>query len=158
MRYLHKEHNVTDWREVSREHLDGYLCWLHRHRTRQGTPLKTATLARWLSAVRSFFAWQHGRGDLLCNPAEHLTAPKQEYPLPRVLNESDIARLIEMPDTMTAIGVRDRALMEVLYATGLRHNEAYRLDLYDVDARARRLIIRLGKDGVIASSRLEIQH
>ncbi len=65
--------------------------------------------------------------------------------MPRVLNESDIARLIEMPDITTAIGVRDRALMEVLYATGIRHNEAYRLDLYDVDARARRLIIRLGK-------------
>lgn len=145
MRYLREVHHATDWREVNREHLDGFLCWLHRHRTQQGKPLKTASLARWLSAVRSFFAWQHGRGELLCNPAEHLTAPKQEYPLPRVLNESDIARLIEMSDITTAIGVRDRALMEVLYATGIRHNEAYRLDLYDVDARARRLTIRLGK-------------
>jgi integrase/recombinase XerD len=65
--------------------------------------------------------------------------------LPRVLNESDIARLIEIPDISTAIGVRDRALMEVLYATGIRHNEAYRLDLYDFDMRVQRLVIRLGK-------------
>ena len=65
--------------------------------------------------------------------------------MPRVLNESDIARLIEIPDISTAIGVRDRALMEVLYATGIRHNEAYRLDLYDIDMRVQRLVIRLGK-------------
>jgi site-specific recombinase XerD len=65
--------------------------------------------------------------------------------LPRVLNESEIARLIETPDTTTAIGLRDRALLETLYATGIRHAEAHRLDLYDVDTAAQRLTIRLGK-------------
>lgn len=145
MLYLHKSHNVTDWQSVTPSYLDGFLCHLRRHRTRQRKPLKTASLVRWIAAVRSFFAWQHRRGHLLYDPAAHLILPKQEYPLPHVLNESDIARLIEMPDVTLAIGLRDRALMEVLYATGIRHNEAYRLDLYDVNAGLRRLIIRLGK-------------
>jgi len=62
-----------------------------------------------------------------------------------VLNESEIAKLIESPDIKTAIGLRDRALMETLYATGIRHAEVQRLDLYDVDTTAHRLTVRLGK-------------
>jgi integrase/recombinase XerD len=71
--------------------------------------------------------------------------PQSGRDLPQVLNESDIACLIEMPDTKTAVGLRDRALMETLYATGIRHAEAWRLDLYDIDTVARRLVIRQGK-------------
>jgi len=62
-----------------------------------------------------------------------------------VLNESDIARLIETPDTTTTLGLRDRALMELLYATGIRHSEAHKLDLYDVDTTTQQLNVRLGK-------------
>ena len=82
---------------------------------------------------------------LLYNPAKRLAFPRKEPPLPHVLNESDIARLIETPDTGTALGIRDRALMETLYATGIRHAEAHRLDLYDVDTAAHLLTVRLGK-------------
>ena len=53
--------------------------------------------------------------------------------------------MIETPDLQTAIGLRDRALMETLYASGIRHAEAHRLDLYDVDTAAHRLTVRLGK-------------
>jgi len=84
-------------------------------------------------------------GRLLHNPAERLAFPRQEQPLPHVLNESDIACLVETPDTGTALGIRDRALMETLYATGIRHAEAHRLDLYDVDTAALSLTVRLGK-------------
>ncbi|MCU1264531.1 MAG: xerD 2 [Acidobacteria bacterium] len=87
----------------------------------------------------------NSNGRLWHNPAERLALPRKEQPLPHVLNESDIARLIETPDTTTAIGIRDRALMETLYATGIRHAEAHRLDLYDVDTAAQRLAVRLGK-------------
>lgn len=146
MPYLREAHNITDWREVTPNHLDGFLCHLQRrHRTPRGKQLKPSSLSRWLSSVRSFFAWQHQHGHLLYNPAQCLIPPKPEMSLPRVLSESDITRLIEMPDITTAVGLRDRALMEVLYSTGIRHGEAYRLDLYDVDMRARRLIVRLGK-------------
>jgi integrase/recombinase XerD len=74
-----------------------------------------------------------------------LLLPKLGDSLPHVLSETEIARLIEKADLEKAIGVRDRALMEVLYATGIRHNEAYKLDIYDVDTSARRLTVRCGK-------------
>lgn len=75
----------------------------------------------------------------LHNPAERLAFPRKEQALPHVLNESEMARLIETPDTTTAIGLRDRALLETLYATGIRHAEAHHLDLYDIDTAAQRL-------------------
>lgn len=62
-----------------------------------------------------------------------------------MLNESDIARLIDTPDTTTTLGLRDRALLEVLYATGIRHSEVHKLDLYDVDNASLCLTVRLGK-------------
>lgn len=132
-------------RAVTEAQLDGFRLHLREHRTRKGEPLKAATINRLRSVVRLFFAWQTRRGRLIYNPAERQTPSKFEYPLPHVLSERDITRLIEMPDIETAIGLRDRALMEVLYATGIRHAEAHRLDLYDVDTSARRLTIRAGK-------------
>jgi len=143
--FLRERRRVADWRAVTEAHLDGFRLHLREHRTRKGQPLKEATISRLLSVVRSFFQWQHRRGRLIYNPAERQTPSKFEYPLPHVLSESDITRLIEMPDSETAIGLRDRALMEVLYATGIRHAEAHSLDLYDVDTSARRLTIRAGK-------------
>jgi integrase/recombinase XerD len=95
--------------------------------------------------MRSFFVWLNRNGHLLHNPAERLAFPQPEQSLPHVLNESEIARLIETPDLQTAIGLRDRALMETLYATGIRHAEAHKLDLYDIDTAAHRLTVRLGK-------------
>ncbi len=144
--YLREASAVEDWRAVTESQLDRFVLHLRReHRTRKGEPLKEATINRVLASVRSFFAWQRRRGALLYNPAERHTPSKSEYPLPHVLSEADITRLIETPASETAIGLRDRALMEVLYATGIRHGEAHRLDLYDADTNARRLLIRLGK-------------
>ena len=116
-----------------------------RHRTPKGRPISATTLRQWLSINRSFFLWLNCNSRLLYNPAKRLAFPRKEPPLPHVLNESDIARLIETPDTGTALGIRDRALMETLYATGIRHAEAHRLDLYDVDTAAHLLTVRLGK-------------
>lgn len=144
--YLHERYGVTDWRAVTEDHLWAFLLHLQRdHRTPRGQNLKPASLTRWLAVARCFFQWQHRHGALVYNPAEHVKLQKHDDPLPHVLNESEITRLIEMPDTTTALGLRDRALMEVLYATGIRHREAHRLELYDVDLWARRLTVRQGK-------------
>jgi integrase/recombinase XerD len=144
--YLRERYAVEDWRAVTENHLWAFLLHLQRdHRTPTGQPLKEASVNRVLASIRSFFQWQHRRGHLLSDPTEQITPSKRESPLPHVLSESDITRLIEMPDTTTAIGMRDRALMEVLYATGIRHAEAHRLDLFDADIWTRRLVVRLGK-------------
>jgi integrase/recombinase XerD len=144
--YLSERWQITDWREVESRHLDGFALHLRRdHRTRQGQLLKESSVNRILSLLRTFFDWQYRRGHLLWNPAEELLPLNVEQSLPRVLSEGEITKLIETPDTSTAIGLRDRALMEVLYATGIRHREAHELDLYDVDATNQRLTVRRGK-------------
>jgi site-specific recombinase XerD len=144
--YMREAHSITDWRAVHESQLrDFALHAATRHRSPTGQRISAATLRQWLSIIRSFFIWLNHNGHLLHNPAECLAFPRPEQSLPRVLNESEIARLIETPDTTTAIGLRDRALLETLYATGIRHAEAHRLDLYDVDTAAQRLTIRLGK-------------
>jgi len=144
--YLREAHHVTDWRAVNETHLRDFAVYAAtRHRTPKGKHISAATLRQWLAIIRSFFVWLNRNGHLLHNPAERLAFPHKDQPLPHVLNESDIARLIEKPAIETVLGLRDRALMEVLYATGIRHAEAHKLDLYDVDTAAHRLTVRLGK-------------
>jgi integrase/recombinase XerD len=144
--YLREAHQLTDWRAVNETHLRDFAVYAAtRHRSPQGKRITAATLRQWLSIIRTFFAWQCTHGHLLHSPAARLVLPRGEQPLPHVLNESEIAKLIESPDIKTALGLRDRALMETLYATGIRHAEAQKLDLYDVDTAAHRLTVRLGK-------------
>jgi integrase/recombinase XerD len=144
--YMREAHSITDWRAVSESQLRDFALYAAtRHRSPRGQRLSAATLRQWLSIIRSFFVWLNRTGRLLHNAAEHLAFPHKEQSLPDVLNESEIARLIETADLQTAIGLRDRALMETLYATGIRHAEAQKLDLYDVDTPAHRLTVRLGK-------------
>ena len=144
--YMREAHSITDLRRVNESQLRDFARYaaMH-HRSPTGQRICAATLRQWLSLVRSFFGWLHRNGHLLHNPAEHLALPRPEQSLPQVLNETELARLIETPDLQTAIGLRDRALMETLYATGIRHAEAHRLDLYDVDTAAHRVTVRLGK-------------
>jgi integrase/recombinase XerD len=144
--YLRETHSLTDWRSVNETQLRDFIVYAAtRHRTPKGRSVSATTLRQWLSIIRSFFSWLNRNGRLLHNPAERLAFPRSEQPLPHVLNEADIARLIETPDTGTTLGIRDRALMETLYATGIRHAEAHKLDLYDIDTAAQRLTVRLGK-------------
>jgi integrase/recombinase XerD len=144
--YLREAHSITDWRAVNECQLRDFALYAAtRHRSCRGKQISAATLRQWLSIIRSFFLWLKSTGRLLHNPAERLAFPHKEQSLPHVLNESEVARLIETPDITTTIGLRDRALMETLYATGIRRREAHRRDLYDIDTAAQRLTVRLGK-------------
>jgi integrase/recombinase XerD len=144
--YLREAHSITDWRAVHESQLRDFALYAAtRHCSPTGQRISAATLRQWLSITRSFFGWLNSNGHLLHNPADHLALPRPEQSLPHVLNETELAQLIETPDLQTAIGLRDRALMETLYATGIRHGEAHKLDLYDIDTAAQRLTVRLGK-------------
>jgi integrase/recombinase XerD len=143
---MREAHSITDWRAVYESQLRDFALYAAtRHRSPRGKRISAETLRQWLSMIRSFFVWLNRNGHLLYNPAERLAFPRPEQSLPHVLNESEIARLIETPDITTAIGLRDRALLETLYGTGIRRREAHRLDLYDIDTAAQRLTVRLGK-------------
>jgi integrase/recombinase XerD len=148
MLYLKEAHQLTDWRAVNESHLRAFAVFgATRHRTAKCNLVSPDTLRQWLSCVRGFFGWMNETGRLVHDPAERLKLPRKSRTLPHVLSESDIAQLIETPDTHTTLGLRDRALMEVLYATGIRLAEAHKLDLYDVDTASAVLIVRQGKGG-----------
>jgi integrase/recombinase XerD len=146
--YLKEAHRLTDWRAVNESHLRDFAVFAAtRHRTTKGNLVSPDTLRQWLSCVRGFFWWMNESGRLVHDPSERLKLPRKSRTLPHVLSESDIAQLIETPVVHTALGLRDRALMEVLYATGIRLAEAHKLDLYDVDTSTGLLVVRQGKGG-----------
>ena len=130
---------------VALEDLDlGVLrSWLARLRA---TGAARTTLARRGSSARSFTAWAHRRGLLPTDPGLLLATPKGHKPLPDVLRPDEADRLVEAVDGADAASLRDRAVLELLYATGIRVGELCGLDVDDVD-RGRRVVRVLGKGG-----------
>jgi integrase/recombinase XerD len=108
---------------------DDLLIALRRMRTAGRSP---RSVARWLVAVRGFYAWLAQEGTIDDNPSARLEPPKTWKTLPRVLDGSDVLRLLEAPDRGDPRGARDAAMLEVLYATGLRVSELCGLRLQDL--------------------------
>jgi integrase/recombinase XerD len=93
------------------------------------------TIARRLSAVRSFFAWLQIEGRTTIDPVSVIASPKLPARLPRVVATDLLEALLDAPDATTASGIRDRAILELLYASGARVSEVCSLDVADVDGR-----------------------
>jgi integrase/recombinase XerD len=91
------------------------------------------TIARRLSAVRSFFAYLNREGVVAHDPAAVVATPKQPSRLPRLIPTQLLERLLDAPDRDTPAGMRDRAILELLYASGARVSEVTGLDVKDVD-------------------------
>lgn len=99
--------------------------------------LARSSIARHLSALRSFFKFLMREGAVEANPARTVATPKREKQLPSVMQASEVALLIEQADPSTPLGARDRAFLELLYASGLRISELVGIDLDDLELRAR---------------------
>ncbi len=119
------------WGGVRRRDLRAFIAELSRR------GLARRTIARKLSAARSFFRFLHRDGILPANPARSVRAPKLERTLPAWLSQADVQRLFAAVEARAAQGgflaARDHAMVEVLYSSGLRLAELQRLDLGDVD-------------------------
>jgi len=94
---------------------------------------KKTSIARKLAALRTFFQFLVREGVLELNPAKLVATPRKEKKLPVHLSIEDAVRFIETPDDATDFGKRDRAILELLYATGVRVSELVQLDLRDID-------------------------
>jgi integrase/recombinase XerD len=112
---------------------DDIVSWLERLRARALAP---SSVARRLSAVRGFYRHLVREGHVRRDPTEHLDAPRVSRPLPRALSRESATALVEAPDTRRPAGVRDRALLELLYATGMRASECLGLRLEDLNLAA----------------------
>lgn len=134
--YLTMARDQLDLRRVDHLAVRAYLAHLARR------SLKRSSIARHLSAMRSFFKYLMREGAADANPARGVATPKGEKHLPSVLQTSDVALLLEQPDTASPLGVRDRAWLELLYASGLRIGELVGIDVDDVELRARLVKVR----------------
>jgi len=119
--------------KVSRSTMRLYLGWLHE----QG--IARASISRKLSALRSFYRYLARENLVDAEPLSTLSSPKLEKRLPTFLTHEEMAWLIEAPDTSTPYGLRDRAILELLYAAGVRVSEIVALDLKDIDLGSRQI-------------------
>jgi len=134
--YFTMARDQLDLRRVDHLAVRAYLAHLARRK------LSRSSIARHLSAMRSFFKYLMREAVVDSNPARTVATPKREKHLPSVMQPSDVALLIEQPDTSTPLGLRDRAFLELLYASGLRIAELVGIDIDDVELRARLVKVR----------------
>ena len=114
---------------VSRDDLVDFLASLYREK------LESRTVARELVTLRNFFRFAQIQELIATDPSLNLESPKIRRTLPGYLRLEEVERLLEQPDTKTPLGVRDRAMLEVLYSTGLRVSELIGLRVSDLDTK-----------------------
>lgn len=132
--------------EITRPVLQRYQRHLYLQRKANGQPLAHTTQATRLLPLVAFFKWATREGHILSNPAADLDLPKPPRQLPKhLLTIAQVEEAINQPDTNTLVGLRDRAILEVLYSSGIRRSELIRMKLYEVDTVRGTLMIRQGK-------------
>ena len=134
-----KRESVVKLKQIDGIMLRGYLGFLHRKN-------KKATIARKLSAIRSFFKYLVKKGVISENPAELILTPKQDKTIPVYLSVDEIFRLLDSIQTDTLLGLRNRAIFETLYSSGIRVSELAEMNFSDIDFSA--AVVRVsGKGG-----------
>ncbi len=112
--FLRRERLARAPAEVKPAHLRRFLADLH------GEGYARTSMARKLSAIRALYRHLARRGEIEADPTVGLSAPRLHRPLPKFLYRGEVEKLLAAPDVSTPLGLRDRALLETLYATGLR--------------------------------------
>jgi len=142
------EEKGVELTDVRTADLLAYQTDLYAARKKDGKPYSTSIQVNRLSAVKSFFRFLYRRGFMLHDPAAAVDYPRSELRLPRgILTKQEARKLVEAPDTKSPAGLRDRAILETLYATGIRVGELKKLTLSDVDTEERVLRVVMGKGG-----------
>ena len=143
-----RERDLSRPDQITKPILESYQRWLYRYRQKSGQPLSNVTQRMRLGALQRFFAWLCRENRLAANPAADLELPrKQPRSLPKALSGEELAAVFAVPDASDPLGIRDRTLLETLYATGLRRREITQLDLDDLDLPRGVLYVRKGKGG-----------
>ena len=133
--------------DVRIDHLRAFQCGLLTGETaRKRKPLAPASVSRITTGIVTFFTFLQEEERIEKNPTARLEHPRTPQRIPgAVLSVREVHRLLDTPDESTPLGLRDRALLELLYATGLRRNEALGLDLADLDLKEREVRVLKGK-------------
>jgi integrase/recombinase XerC len=122
-----QKRNEPELKQIDHLTIREWLAALH------SAQKKKSSIARKLAALRTFFQFLVREGVVEMNPAKLVATPRLEKKLPKHLSVEDAIRFIETPDTETELGRRDRAILELLYATGVRVSELTKLNVHDID-------------------------
>ena len=114
MRFLRTQ-KVEKSKDVTETNLNSYILDLEKK------GMAAATVSRNIASMKAFYLYMLKNGEVATDPAEHLKAPKVEKKVPDVLSVAEMERLLEQPGTRTAKGLRDRAMLELLYEIGRAH-------------------------------------
>jgi integrase/recombinase XerD len=132
--------------EITLAILEAFQRHVSNHRKQNGKPLANRTQRKRLATVQDYFRYLVRHGILPANPASELVLPKKENRLPEeALTQSQIDNVLNVPDVADPLGIRDRAMLELLYATAIRRSELARLETRDLNREAATLRVRLGK-------------
>lgn len=144
--WLVTETDVESLAEVTVATITAYQAELMTAAKKNGEPLAVATQGARIIALKSFFRWLADEGKLLADPAAAVRLPKARRRLPQgLLTPKEAIRLLDSVPTATPLGLRDRAILEVFYATGVRNAELRALQLTDFDTPAETLMVSGGK-------------
>ena len=142
------EVKIADAQAITSGALQDFQRWLFYTPTLKGTARSVGSQNHVLIAIRNFLAFLAQEGHITGNPAQGLRLAREPDRLPKnILTPEEARRLIEASDTQTLVGYRDRALLEVLYATGLRNQELRNLNVEDVNLEEELLRVNKGKGG-----------
>lgn len=132
--------------EVTRSQVERYQRWLFHYRTETEKPLRVGSQRNRLNAVQLFFAWLARERYLAIDPASSIVLPHKPRKLPTSsFTVSEVEQVLAVPNVATSTGLRDRAILETLYSTGIRRSELVNLDVYDLDRERGWLTVRQGK-------------
>lgn len=126
----------VDVRQIDNISIREYMAHLYAQKK------KKTSIARKLASLRTFFSYLSREGVVEANHARNVASPRLEKKLPNHLTVDEVMRFMEMPDTETVLGKRDRAINELLYGAGLRVSELVGLNLTDIDFKNRTLRVR----------------
>jgi len=141
-----QERDLSRPEQISKPILESYQRWLWRYRKADGTPLGITTQQRRVSVLQQFFSWLCRLNRLVANPAADLELPRKPgRMLPKALSREQVQGIFSVPDVSDPLGIRDRAILELFYATGIRRTELVNLNLEDLDRVRGVLMVRKGK-------------
>ncbi|MCP4983068.1 MAG: tyrosine recombinase XerC [Gammaproteobacteria bacterium] len=130
-----QQHAIERWQQVGYSEVSGFAAQRHR----QGR--KSRTIQRELSSIRSFFQHLIQNEVIAKNPAREVSAPKSDKPLPKTCDAESIDRLLSVNDSSDGLLVRDVAMFELIYSSGLRLAELINIDLDDIDLAEQQLVV-----------------
>lgn len=141
-----RERSLDRPQDITRPILERYRRHLYHHRKPNGEPLSFATQQQRLLPVKVFFRWLARENFLLSNPASEMELPRVHRKLPKhILTAEEVERILAQTLLHGELGIRDRAILETFYSTGIRRSELIHLRLYDVDTRNGTVMVRQGK-------------